>query len=55
VHLGRTVSRLTPTQLADFTSRLTEIVDSMVESRDSDDDEAHGYSFTYTLVPADIG
>ena len=54
--LGRTTARLTPDQVETLKSRLLELVEEIVGGRvDPTEHDALEYSFTYSLVPADLG
>jgi predicted ArsR family transcriptional regulator len=52
-NFGRAISRLTPAQLEEVTSRLEDLVGSFVGEDDHDDEAAREYTFTFTLVPTE--
>jgi predicted ArsR family transcriptional regulator len=55
IDLGRTMAFLAPAQIEELGSRLRDLVDEfMAGQQESDDPEARGYAFTYTLLPSDL-
>lgn len=53
--LGRTMAVLTPTQIEALASQLHDLVNEfMAGQQESNDPQARGYSFTYTLLPSDL-
>ncbi len=52
MNFGRTISRLSPSQLEQVTSRLEEVIEAFVDDPDPGDEAGREYTFTYTLVPA---
>ena len=54
--LGRAIAILTPAQIEDIESRITDVIKECLRGDpDLGDPEARGYAFTYTLVPTVSG